>query len=217
MGGNPEPSAIRRSGTDGEVMIAVRTAYIDQIDCDHSEQSIFVDSLIGGKCPLRVTGSRSRWSRRRSAFHPTPPFVANPANGRSRPKFVIGRLLSHSRKQPFAVLLHRQDCARPGRSDTKRGRPKPDVLTHDLAKGRPADDTFRLNLCALAAHASGARPALLDCRRPPYCTTSAHGLDFDRQTGVCTPVPRTLLRLRSPLCRRGRPVIVKQAASCQID
>ena len=30
---------------------------------------------------------------------------------RFRPKSVIGRLLSHSRKQTFAVLLHRQDCA----------------------------------------------------------------------------------------------------------
>jgi hypothetical protein len=31
--------------------------------------------------------------------------------GRYRPKSVIGRRLSHSRKQTFAVLLHRQVCA----------------------------------------------------------------------------------------------------------
>ena len=40
---------------------------------------------------------------------------------------VIGRLLSHSRKQTFAVLLHRQDCALVGRSIEVRLSSKADV------------------------------------------------------------------------------------------
>src|SRR4029077_10139874 len=43
-------------------------------------------------------------------------FASTQSRGRYRPKSVIGRLLSHSRKQTFAVLPHRQDCAQAGHS-----------------------------------------------------------------------------------------------------
>jgi hypothetical protein len=52
---------------------------------------------------------------------------ANPSHGCLAPKPVIGRLLSHSRKQTFAVLPHRQDCALVGRSTEIRLSSKADV------------------------------------------------------------------------------------------
>jgi hypothetical protein len=48
-------------------------------------------------------------------------------DGRSRPKSVIERLLSHSRKQAFAVLLHRQDSAQGYRSVDGRRASEADV------------------------------------------------------------------------------------------
>ena len=80
------------------------------------------------------------------AFHPVVSVTRLPifsdrrlwGNGRNRPASVIGRLLSHSRKQTFAVLLHWQDCAHCGRSWPARRFSKADTISrrvkrHNLA------------------------------------------------------------------------------------
>jgi hypothetical protein len=50
---------------------------------------------------------------------------------RLRPKSVIGQLLSHSRKQTFAVQPHRQDCAHDRRLAKRRCSSKADAALMD--------------------------------------------------------------------------------------
>ena len=70
---------------------------------DHAKAVVINGSWQGDRAPL-------------SGGRPPKPYIRD--NGRNRPKSVIGRLLSHSRKQTFAVLLHRQDCGQSGSPPT---------------------------------------------------------------------------------------------------
>ena len=63
-----------------------------------------------------LDGNPRYFARRRAGHSPLPD--CDPS---------LARLLSHARKQTFAVLLHRQDCAHPGHQRAAFAGPKADL------------------------------------------------------------------------------------------
>ena len=90
-------------------------------------------------------------------------FASTQSRGSSRPKSVIARLLSHSRKQTFTVLPHRQNCAHCGRL-AKRALPlqsgrRAGVRSRQLRVGKQTFKTVK----ALAA--PGPKADMSNCSR----------------------------------------------------
>jgi hypothetical protein len=86
-------------------------------------------------------------------------FASTQSRGRYRPKSVIARLLSHSRKQTFTVLPHRQNCAHYGWSRPARWFSKADAMS-GVAFGCHGGGTrsFLRGSCTLPARLKDADP-----------------------------------------------------------
>ena len=92
----------------------------------------------------------------------------------SRPKFVIGRLLSNSRSQTFVVLLHRPECAHPRRSG------------HGPDSGRSSAATVNARLRLTWVEFRRTRKSSYDCRGPHATTIN----QLDRQKRALSQIYR---------------------------
>jgi hypothetical protein len=91
------------------------------------------------------------------------------SRGSSRPTSVIGRLRSHSRKQTFAVLPHRQDCALVGRFTEVRLCSKADVRSAAVIEWAKSGHPMPNSKCLRPLTAF--QPSASDAFRtsPPLC------------------------------------------------
>ncbi len=117
---------------------------------------------------------------------------------RSRPESVNGRLLSHSRKQAFAVLLHWKDCAHSRRTWAMWR------FSKAAPSGRDAFDDYRSESASALTPAESIDPLLRDdaqaWRSPPLASERVR-----RQRAGTIPSKADDLFGRSEECRFDAP------------